>query len=290
VPICNQYGAGQLYNQYAAGQGSFNPVMTHRMHMPLQMPVQTEWAGKRQGVLMDQTGAVTRKWNSEDHKYHKNFIFGGNKHLGPVSNETSTIVSPTVFLGGIANLGMARGVLLETEAQFVIFCLFSFVVLEFGKTNLFSYFWYLMVRVLDATLLDEDFANTGKSTYTQHKGIENCKMFSHTKMIRVILISVDVVVFLLQLIIVVMWQMTMETLLIDSTDPLRVFLLVVVSLFLLVRVFSVLTRPSRWRPASRSGAAVDPKRFLPMLPDFALISIVLLRPSSGFATFAQYVP
>ncbi len=51
-----------------------------------------------------------------------------------------------------------------------------------------------------------------------------------------------------------------------------------------------LTRLSRWRPASRSGAAVDPKRFLPMLPDFALISIVLLRPSSGFATFVQYVP
>jgi len=223
VPMYNQYGAGPSYNQYAAGQGSFNPIMTHSMHMPLQMPVQTEWAGKRQGVLMDQAGAVTKKWNSEDHKYHKNFIFGGNKHLGPVSNETSTIVSLTVFLGGIANLGMSRGVLLETEAQFVIVCLFSFVVLEFGRTHLVSYFWYLMVHVLDS----------------EHKDIKNCEMFSHTKMIRVILIFVDVVVFLLQLIIVVMWQMTMDTLLIYSTDPLRVFLLIVVSLFLLVRVFSV---------------------------------------------------
>jgi len=221
--LTSPYPHAPLYNQYAAGQGSFNPVMTHSMHMPLQMPVQTEWAGKRQGVLMDQAGAVTRKWNSEDHKYHKNFIFGGNKHLGPVSNETSTIVSLTVFLGGIANLGMSRGVLLETEAQFVIVCLFSFVVLEFGRTHLFSYFWYLMVHVLDS----------------ERKGIEHCEMFSHTKMIRVILIFVDVVVFLLQLIIVVMWQMTMDTLLIYSTDPLRVFLLIVVSLFLLVRVFSV---------------------------------------------------
>lgn len=224
VPMYNQYGAGQLYNQYAAGQGSFNPVMTHSMHMPLQMPVQAEWAGNRQGVLMDQAGAVTRKWNSVEQKYHKNFIFGGNKHLGPVSNETSTIMSLTVFLGGIANLGMARGVLLETEAQFVIVCLFSFGVLEFGRTHLFSYFWYLMVHVLEGA---------------PNADLQNCELFSHTKMIRVILIFVDVVVFLLQVIIVVMWQMTMDTLLVYSTDPLRVFLVVVVSLFLLVRLFSV---------------------------------------------------
>lgn len=224
VPTYNQYGVGQMYNQYAAAQGSFNPVMTHSMHVPLQMPVQTESAANRQGVLMDQAGAVTRKWNSAEHKYHKNFIFGGNKHLGPVSNETSTIVSLTVFLGGIANLGMARGVLLETEAQFVIVCLFSFAVLEFGRTHLFSYFWYLMVHVLEGA---------------PHADLQNCELFSHTKMIRVILIFVDVVVFLLQLIIVIMWQMTMDTLLVYSTDPLRVFLVVVVSLFLLVRLFSV---------------------------------------------------
>jgi hypothetical protein len=222
VPTYNQYGVGQMYNQYAAAQGSFNPVMTHSMHVPLQMPVQTE--ANRQGVLMDQAGAVTRKWNSAEQKYHRNFIFGGNKQLGPVSNETSTIVSLTVFLGGIANLGMARGVLLETEAQFVIVCLFSFAVLEFGRTHLFSYFWYLMVHVLEGA---------------PNADLQNCELFSHTKMIRVILIFVDVVVFLLQVIIVVMWQMTMDTLLVYSTDPLRVFLVVVVSLFLLVRLFSV---------------------------------------------------
>lgn len=232
-----------VYNQYAAGQGSFNPVMTHSMHMPtLQMPGQTEWTGKRQGVLLDQAGAVTRKWNTQESagsKHHKNFIFGGHRELGPVSNETSTIVSLTVFLGGIANLGMARGVLLETEAQFVIICLFAFVVLEFGRTHLFSYFWYLSVHVLETQFHENDNNLNGFVFYQKRDGIENCELFSHTKMIQVILIFVDVVVFLLQLIIVIMWQMTMETLLIYSDDPLRIFLILVVSFFLIVRTFSV---------------------------------------------------
>ena len=213
-----QYTQYTQYNQYAAAHGSFNPIMTHSMNAPLKMPVQTELRVMKQGGLfMDGALRVTKKLGD---KTEDLLLISqkGLEHLGPVSNETSIIVSLTVFLGGIANLGMTRGVLLETEAQFVIICLFSFLLLEFGRTHLTSYFWYLHEHVF--------------------KKMHDHETFTPIEAIRCILIFVDVVVFLLQVMIVIMWQMTMETLLLRYSDLLRVALIVVSTLFLFVRVIS----------------------------------------------------
>jgi hypothetical protein len=187
----SRYPHVPVYDQYTAARDSFNPVMTHSMQMQaLQMPGQAPWNHKTQDVLMDQTGKVMDSW--------RRFPIAGSKLHGPVSNETSMIVSLTVFLGGIANLGMARGVLLETEAQFVIICVFAFVVLELTRIHLFSYFWYLSKHV---------FAAAKSSPVKLHL----MKHFQ-AEMMQVIFIFVDVVVFLMQLIIVIAWQMTMESL------------------------------------------------------------------------------
>ena len=213
-----QYTQYTQYNQYAAAHGSFNPIMTHSMNAPLKMPVQTELRVMKQGGLfMDGALRVTK--NLADKKEDLLLISQkGLEHLGPVSNETSIIVSLTVFLGGIANLGMTRGVLLETEAQFVIICLFSFLLLEFGRTHLTSYFWYLHEHVF--------------------KKMHDHETFTPIEAIRCILIFVDVVVFLLQVMIVTMWQLTMNTLLLRYSDLLRYALLAISSLYLFVRAIS----------------------------------------------------
>ena len=127
------------------------------------------------------------------------------------------IVLLTVFLGGIANLGTARGVLLETEAQFVIIYVFAFVVLESTRTHLFSYFWYLSKHVFAAASSSPPQSNL-------------MKLFQD-EMMQVIFIFVDVVVFLMQLFIVIMWQTTMESLLWRGHDTLRSLLFTVVAVF-----------------------------------------------------------
>lgn len=210
----SQYPRVPVYDQHTAARDRFNPVMTHSMQMhALQMPGQAPWNHRTQDLLIDQAGKVTVSW-------HRGQIAGSKQH-GPVSNETSMIVSLTVFLGGIANLGTARGVLLETEAQFVIICVFAFVVLESTRTHLFSYFWYLSKHVFAAA--------------------PNSKLMNlfQDEMMQVIFIFVDVVVFLMQLFIVIMWQTTMESLLWRGHDTLRGLLLAVVAVFLLVRFVSV---------------------------------------------------
>jgi hypothetical protein len=118
-------------------------------------------------------------------------------------------------LGGIANLGMSRGFLIETEAQLVIISVFMFCVLELGRTHLVSYFWFFSVHY------------PGEDQQQHHR------------MMRLMLVFVDVVVCLLQFFVVVIWQMTMLSLLTSGDDIFRVILLLVVSLFLCLRTLSV---------------------------------------------------
>jgi len=206
-----------VYDQYTAALDRFNPVMTHSMQMhALQMPGQAPWNHKTQDLLMDQTGKVIDSCQRSP--------IAGSKQHGPVSNETSMIVSLNVFLGGLANLGTARGVLLETEARFVIICVFAFVVLESTRTHIFSYFWYLSKHVFAAFLSPPQ---------------SNLMKLFQDEIMQVIFIFVDVVVFLMQLIIVIMWQTTMESLLWRGHDTLRSLLLTVVAVFLVVRFVSV---------------------------------------------------
>ena len=62
---------------------------------------------------------------------------------GPYSSEVSIIIAVTIFLGGMGNLGLTRGVVLEIEAQFVLACVLGFAVLEVASYRLEAYCIYL---------------------------------------------------------------------------------------------------------------------------------------------------
>jgi hypothetical protein len=106
-------------------------------------------------------------------------------------------------------------VLPETEAQFVVFCVFSFVVLEWARNHLFSYFWYMALYV------------SPQDAFEKHKQV------------RAILVVINLVSFLLQLFIVIMWQLTMTSLLNYANDILRSLIITIVSLFLVIRFLGV---------------------------------------------------
>ena len=175
------------------------------------------WPQQQQHLIMDSSALVS-------HARITNEI-SGDKDRGPVANETSIIVCVIVVLGGIANLGMTQGFLLETEAQLVVVSLFAFYILEFGRTHLVAYFWYLSEHHV---LLSADDSK-------RHK-----EAISHNKMMRFMLAFVNVIVFVLQLLVVIIWQMTMDSLLTYPMDALRVLLLFVVVMFLILRLISVL--------------------------------------------------
>jgi len=128
---------------------------------------------------------------------------------GPLSDEFSVIVSIIVFLGGVANLAMSKAFLMETEAQLVIISLVMFAILEIGRNHVISYCYYL------------------SSTETPE---DDQAVF--------LIAFVDLVVFLVQLFIVVIWQTSMTNLLPLATLPV-VFLqgtvLFVTCVFLLLR-------------------------------------------------------
>ncbi len=135
-------------------------------------------------------------------------------HEMPVTNEFNVIVCIILLLGGIANLGLSKAYLLETEAQLVILSLVMFCVLEIGRSHLFSYFWYALTE--------------------EKKSADKYERFA--------IVFIDFVVLLLQLFIVFIWQYTMQGL-ISVKDGVvtntRWILFVVVVLFLITRLISV---------------------------------------------------
>ena len=78
----------------------------------------------------------------------------------------------------------------------VFVSLFAFYILEFGRTHLLSYYWYLSEH------------------HTRDRGV------SHVSMMRLMLVFIDVIVFGMQLLVVIFWQMTMQSLLTNPTDAL----------------------------------------------------------------------
>jgi hypothetical protein len=200
---------------------AFGHNLVHSMVMPRMYTQSTEalstlktLPGQTQQVWMNSSAMVMKQVsNTELANANRQ---EGDKETGPVSNETSILVCLIVFLGGLANLGMIKGFMMETEAQLVVMSLFTFCVLELDRTHLVSYFWYLSVHH-SAVVADG----------------ENKKMLT-------VLVFVDVVVCLLQYFIVVIWQITMSSLLtFQQFDVLRLVLLVVVVLFLALRTASV---------------------------------------------------
>jgi len=165
--------------------------------MPIEIP-------KKQQLLMNSSAFVQQE--------HGKVMT--DKDDGPVTNEFNVIVCIILLLGGIANLGLSRAYLLETEAQLVILSLVMFCVLEIGRSHLFSYFWYAITE--------------------EKKPADKYERFA--------IVFIDFVVFLLQLFIVFIWQYTMQGL-ISVTDSVvtntRWVLFVVVVLFLITRLISV---------------------------------------------------
>lgn len=61
----------------------------------------------------------------------------------PVTNEISIFVCVIILLGGLADLGLLNGFILELEAQLVIISLISFCLLEIVLSQFHAYFEYL---------------------------------------------------------------------------------------------------------------------------------------------------
>jgi hypothetical protein len=70
---------------------------------------------------------------------------------GPFSSETSVLVSITLFLGGVGNIGMSHGVVLEIETQLVLACTLGFAVLEVCSYRLEAYFFYIFDVLIEQT-------------------------------------------------------------------------------------------------------------------------------------------
>jgi hypothetical protein len=249
------YAGVPVNSVYPQFNNVFDPSLTQGTKMQnLRMPGDLKRGVGTQGLLMDQSARVAKEWQDSP----------PSKETGPASNETSTIVSLTVLLGGIANLAMARGVLPETEAQFVVFCVFSFVVLEWARNHLFSYFWYMAFHV------------TKEDSFGQHKQV------------RVIMVVIDLISFLLQLLIVIMWQMTMTSLLNYENDMLRALIITIVTLFLAVRGVSVVSGLNDiWRYLSDKDFNPFNSKFLWKCE---LIVYVLCISFVVFGVFAHNVP
>jgi hypothetical protein len=150
---------------------------------------------------------------------------------GPVSDEFSVIVSIIVFLGGVANLAMSKAFLMETEAQLVIISLVMFAVLEIGRNHVISYCYYL----------------SSKETPDDAQNI-------------FFIAFVDLVVFLVQLFIVVIWQTSMTNLLPLATLPvvfLRGTVLFVTCVFLLLRFIYLVENLSSYAMDILKGTPSD---------------------------------
>jgi hypothetical protein len=201
VLLTPNFDSGQNLRFAPPLQSMYTPQSTWLM--PGQMP------GQKQDLLMNTSAVVTKKTNHE------------LQHNAPVSNEFNVIVCIILLLGGIANLSMAKAFLLETEAQLVILCLFVFGVLEIGRNHLVSYFWYLSVHP------------KGFEKYTPEMGVG--KEINKDATERFVIVFIDFVVFLLQLFIVCIWQITLGSLLAIASPnvwTLRGVLIFVVTCFM----------------------------------------------------------
>lgn len=109
----------------------------------------------------------------------------GTAVLGPVSSETSTLLSATLVLGGFASAALGKGLVLEIELQMVFVAVVSFSILELGTQKVCAYFEYIKA---------------------QHK--QHLQEFEHQ--FDVLFMLVRAVVLVLQIIILLTWSATME--------------------------------------------------------------------------------
>jgi hypothetical protein len=84
---------------------------------------------------------------------------------GPFSSEASVLISITLFLGGVGNIGMSHGVVLEIETQLVLACTLGFAVLEVCSYRLEAYYFYIF-DILLAKTSSPDFTEEKETYYT----------------------------------------------------------------------------------------------------------------------------
>lgn len=105
--------------------------------------------------------------NPSEQSVHPAAGVGSREADGPFSSEASVLISITLFLGGVGNIGMSHGVVLEIETQLVLACTLGFAVLEVCSYRLEAYFFYIFDIILKYS--SDDAYLTGKETY--FKGI-----------------------------------------------------------------------------------------------------------------------
>ena len=157
---------------------------------------------------------LQKVFKSQDLSMDSGAIVMSARGATPVCNETSIVVCLIVVLGGIANLGMCSAFLLETQAQLVIVCVLIFAVLEIARVHLVGFFWYL------------------------HKEA-NGEFYEELEMI---VTFIELVVFLLQGTLLVIWQVTLESCAVVQTNQfwlMRGIVLFTVCFFLLLRLVVV---------------------------------------------------
>jgi hypothetical protein len=85
---------------------------------------------------------------------------------GPFSSEASVLISITLFLGGVGNIGMSHGVVLEIETQLVLACTLGFAVLEVCSYRLEAYYFFIFDILLKDGSTTEGFLDEKETYYT----------------------------------------------------------------------------------------------------------------------------
>jgi hypothetical protein len=127
------------------------------------------------------------------------------------TNEVSVFVCVMFLLGGLADLGLLSGFILEVEAQLIILSIVSFCVLEISHIQFKSYLVYC-IEVSDF-----------------------CEKFSTNfgKLIYMVSAFVDTAVFIFQVLFVITWVYTRNLLVIDHNFyPLFISLVVLVCFYM----------------------------------------------------------
>ena len=104
--------------------------------------------------------------SSSSSKHGQESLFVASGDNGPFSSEASVLISITLFLGGVGNIGMSHGVVLEIETQLVLACTLGFAVLEVCSYRLEAYYFFIFDILLKDGSTTEGFLDEKETYYT----------------------------------------------------------------------------------------------------------------------------
>jgi hypothetical protein len=147
----------------------------------------------------------------------------------PVTNEISIFICVIFLLGGLADLGLLNGFILELEAQLVIISLISFCLLEIVLTQFHAYFQYL-----------KNYWAAAEKKVSNLNTAETVSNVSNlTKHMTQISLIVHFTVLIMQIFIVMLLQYTRLSIIIVANYPeeaLNRFLMIVVIGYMLLKL------------------------------------------------------